>query len=818
MAKYTYPILGMHCASCKKLIEKMVGKVAGVHHVQVNYATETMMVEFDEARADFADIKAAVAKAGAYRVVETDEGPALAAPGKIQKPLMGGMQGSHHDHAAMLKQDAYNRLRKLVWWTGLGVLPFFGVMARMLLIAFGVLEKMHAPLGYATFSGGYRLNVFFLAQFALATPIVFFSGRTFFTSAWSALRARSANMDTLIALGVSTAWAFSTVATFVPRAFGERESEVFFEAAAVIVFFILLGRLLEARAKGQANDAIAKLFALQAKDANVLREGVEVRVPIGEVRPGDVMVVRPGEKIPVDGTIVEGASALDESMVTGESLPVEKGVGDAVIGATINKNGSFRFRAEKVGGDTLLAHIIHLVEEAQGTQAPIQRKADAISAVFVPVVVSIAVSALLFWLFVAPWFGWTLPGSVAVQLAVYIAATILIIACPCALGLATPTAIMVGTGRAARHGILIKDAAALEHAHRVRTIVFDKTGTLTKGRPEVTDAVFADGVAKEHLLAQAYAVEHLSEHPLSAAIAMFAQNHTNGTILQARNFQAVAGRGVVGSVEDKTIAIGNLRFMEERGLASSAELSAQANTFATHGKTAVYMAQEGAIVAVFAIADVVKDDAKEVVEELHRLGIQAAMLTGDDATTAKSIAEQIGIDRVEANVLPQDKVAAIQKLQKESGGLVAMVGDGINDAPALAQADIGIAMGTGTDVAIAAGDVVLVKGTLNKVLETIELSRLTLEVIKQNLFWAFGYNVIAIPVAAGLAYPAFGVLISPAIASAAMAMSSLSVVANSVRLKSLTTSNRIFSNTLFYLAIAAFIATVGYMGTLLASV
>jgi len=541
-------------------------------------------------------------------------------------------------------------------------------------------------------------------------------------------------------------------------------------------------------------------------------------VPIGEVRPGDVMVVRPGEKIPVDGTIVEGASALDESMVTGESLPVEKGVGDAVIGATINKNGSFRFRAEKVGGDTLLAHIIHLVEEAQGTQAPIQRKADAISAVFVPVVVSIAVSALLFWLFVAPWFGWTLPGSVAVQLAVYIAATILIIACPCALGLATPTAIMVGTGRAARHGILIKDAAALEHAHRVRTIVFDKTGTLTKGRPEVTDSVFADGVAKEHLLAQAYAVEHLSEHPLSAAIAMFAQNHTNGTILQARNFQAVAGRGVVGSVEDKTIAIGNLRFMEERGLASSAELSAQANTFATHGKTAVYMAQEGAIVAVFAIADVVKDDAKEVVEELHRLGIQAAMLTGDDATTAKSIAEQIGIDRVEANVLPQDKVAAIQKLQKESGGLVAMVGDGINDAPALAQADIGIAMGTGTDVAIAAGDVVLVKGTLNKVLETIELSRLTLEVIKQNLFWAFGYNVIAIPVAAGLAYPAFGVLISPAIASAAMAMSSLSVVANSVRLKSLTTSNRIFSNTLFYLAIAAFIATVGYMGTLLASV
>ena len=593
-------------------------------------------------------------------------------------------------------------------------------------------------------------------------------------------------MDTLIALGTTTAWIFSTLVTFAPSIFGDVASDVFFEAEVFIVFFILIGRLLEARAKAKTSDAVKALFELQAKEAMVIRDGKEVKIPVADVKKGDTIIVRPGEKIPVDGVISSGASTIDESMVTGESLPAEKNVGDAVIGATINKTSTFQFTAERVGGETMLSQIIQMVEQAQGTTAPIQKLADKVSSIFVPLVISIAIIAALFWFFVAPRIGFVPQNMSVLQLAVYIATTILIIACPCALGLATPTAVMVGTGKAASKGILIKDAEALEKAHSIHTIVFDKTGTLTKGTPSVTDVLFADGQSEQDVLSYAHAVEHLSEHPLSDAIANFAQEKigTQKTTLVVDTFKAREGRGVSGNINTKIILLGNKRLMDEEHISLDATLLTKANALIEEGKTTIFMSVEGVHVAVFALADTIKDEAKKAISALHTMGIRVAMLTGDNQRTAEAIGKQLGIDMVIAEVLPAEKAQKIQSLQAEQAGrIIAMVGDGINDAPALAQADIGIAMGTGTDVAIEAGDIVLVHGTLDKVIETIHVSKMTLRVVKQNLFWAFGYNLIAIPVAAGLLYPAFGILLSPIIASAAMAFSSVSVVMNSLRLK-----------------------------------
>jgi len=787
MKKEQYPIVGMHCASCKQLIEKMVGKLPGIDTVNVNYASEVMTVSYDEKIVSLDDIAKAVQSAGGYELIATAHGATLASPPEAEKMhAMQGMNMDHKSHASALKKEEYQKLKKTVTWVGIGVLPFLALMIEMLFKFGSSAEMMALPLGDITFTGSsYRLHVLYLLQFLLATPILFLGGKQFFVSAWRALKVRSSNMDTLIALGTSTAWVFSTLVTFVPSIFGDVTSDVFFEAAVFIVFFILLGRLLEARAKAKTSDAVKALFALQAKEAVVIRNGEEVKIPVSEVKKGDTIVVRPGEKVPVDGVISSGASTIDEAMVTGESIPAEKKVGDTVIGATINKTSTFQFTAEHVGSETMLAQIIQMVEQAQGTTAPIQKLADKVSSIFVPFVIGVAIIAALFWYVVAPMLGLVSPDTSVLQLAVYIATTILIIACPCALGLATPTAVMVGTGKAAAKGILIKDAEALEKAHSIHTIVFDKTGTLTNGTPEVTDVLFAENQQDTDVLSYAYAVEHLSEHPLSDAIADFALQQI-GT--QERHdvvdFTAKEGRGVSGMIENKQVLLGNKRLMDEAHITLDATLLTKANSLIEDGKTTIFMTIDGVHVAVFALADTIKDEAKKAIASLHQMGIRVALLTGDNQRTAEAIAEQLDIDTVIAEVLPAEKAQKIQALQAEQkGNIVAMVGDGINDAPALAKADIGIAMGTGTDVAIEAGDIVLVKGTIDKVIETIQVSKMTLRVVKQNLFWAFGYNLVAIPIAAGILYPAFGILLSPIIASAAMAFSSVSVVMNSLRLK-----------------------------------
>lgn len=772
MKKEQYPIVGMHCASCKKLIERMVNKLDGIAEVNVNYASETMSVEYDESKVQLSGISEAVKSAGGYELV-------------FDQPTSASKANKVKDNdVSALKKREYQKLKKIVLWVGLSSIPFVLLMVAHGLSAFGMIKLAHAPFGHLELSSAnYKLNVSFLLQFLLATPILFVGGRQFFTSTFRALKVRSANMDTLIALGTFTAWLFSTLVTFAPKLFGEIASDVFFEAAVFIVFFILTGRLLEARAKAKTSDAVKALFELQAKEAVVLRDGEEVKIPIQEVKIGDIIVVRPGEKIPVDGIISSGSSTLDESMVTGESVPVEKQEGDGVIGATINKTSTFQMKAERVGTDTMLSQIIKMVEEAQGTTAPIQKLADKVSGVFVPIVIVIAILAALFWFYVASSIGFVGADTSILQLAVYIATTVLIIACPCALGLATPTAVMVGTGKAASSGILIKDAEALEKAHSIHTIVFDKTGTLTKGTPEVTNVSFSGDALEDEVFAKAYAVEHLSEHPLSDAIAEYAKSRKDDSI-QVKQFEAVEGRGVVGVVDGERTVLGNKRLMDEEKIEMDEELLSEAEQRINEGKTTIFMAIGGRLVAIFALADTVKEESKEAIEKLHALGIKVALLTGDNQRTAEAIGHELGIDTVIAEVLPADKSEKIQELQRSSEGkVVAMVGDGINDAPALAQADIGIAMGTGTDVAIEAGDVVLVKGTLDKVIETIHVSKMTLRVVKQNLFWAFGYNIIAIPIAAGLLYPAFGLLLSPIIASAAMAFSSISVVTNSLRLK-----------------------------------
>lgn len=839
MTKQIYPIIGMHCASCKMLIEKMVGKVEGVKSVNVNYASEKMTVELDPEGEHrnahlLENIKKAVASAGSYKLIDNKGGDTVLASPPEAKKIESNNEMSHgsghhdtstssaHSHAAMLKREEYQKLKRKVTLVGITAIPFLGIMIWMILKAFGVIMGGHAPFGFVEFEQfDYRVNLFFLAQFILATPILFWGGSQFFSSTWSALKARAANMDTLIALGTTTAWIFSTVVTFTPQLFDNIEVDVFFEAAVFIIFFILLGRLLEARAKGQANDAIKKLLELQAKEATVLRDGEEKKIPINQVLTGDIIIVRPGEKVPVDGTITKGSSTIDESMVTGESLPVTKSEGAEVIGSTINKTSTFQFEAQKVGSETMLSQIIKMVEEAQGTTAPIQKLADRISSVFVPIVIVIAILAFLFWILIAPNLGLVDDGTNVLQLATYIATTILIIACPCALGLATPTAVMVGTGKAAGKGILIKDAEALELAHKIDTIVFDKTGTLTKGLPEVTDFEFIKDLDSKEIHSFAYAIENLSEHPLSNAIASYSEDKQNKEPVEVDKFKAIEGRGVSGEISGKTVLLGNRRLMDENSINLDKELSNKADNLISEGKTTIYMSIDSKHVAVFALADTIKDESKQAVEQLHALGIKVVMLTGDNQKTAEAIASQLGIDEVIAEVLPGDKADKIKALQKDLLGaqsdkrVVAMVGDGINDAPALAQADIGIAMGTGTDVAIEAGDIVLVKGTLDKVIETIKLSKMTLGVIKQNLFWAFGYNVISIPVAAGLLYLPFSLLLSPIIASAAMAFSSISVVFNSVRLKSLTEKNKVVSDMIFYAFILVFVLGVGVFATIL---
>ncbi|MBD3328491.1 heavy metal translocating P-type ATPase [Candidatus Peregrinibacteria bacterium] len=757
MKKETFAIVGMHCASCKKVIEMALGEKKAVKSVNVNFSTETLLIEYDDSALNFNEIAKIVGSVGNYKLVKDDSEKTTA------------------------NQKAHKKLSRKLLVVGIALIPFALMMVGMILQAFGLFEMGHAPLGMFAV-GGVEINLFFVVQFVLASVILFYGGSGFYTGTFNALKSGNFNMDTLVALGTTTAWLFSSVVTFLPWVFADIQQDVFFEAAAFIVFFILLGRFFESKAKSKANDAIKKLFQLQAKEATVLKDGKEVKVSVDKLAVGDIVVVRSGEKIALDGEIIEGNASIDEAAVTGESIPIEKSVGDKVIGATVNKSGAIKFKVEKIGKDTLLSQIIKMVEEAQGTRAPIQKLADQISGIFVPIVIIIAVSGFVFWQFFATGLGISLPGNV-ISTSIYIATAVLIIACPCALGLATPTAVMVGTGKAARHGILIKNAESLEHAHQIDAIVFDKTGTLTEGKPVVDEIICESSADAKKWLTAAAALEHLSEHPLSEAITRKADEDSLDYLdIKTEDFKMHEGMGVSGKIDGQPLVIGNDKLMSKFKIEANKGLNERAAALNGEGKTVVSMAAGGKLIALFALFDKPKKEAKEAVRALHKKGIEVVMLTGDHKDTASFIADKLGIDRVIAEVLPTEKTEQIKKLKAE-GLFVAMVGDGINDAPALAEANIGIAMGTGTDIAKEAGDMVLVHGTVDKVVEAIEISNRTLRVIKQNLVWAFGYNVIAIPVAAGVLYPFFGILLSPIIASAAMAFSSVSVVLNSLRLK-----------------------------------
>ncbi len=605
-----------------------------------------------------------------------------------------------------------------------------------------------------------------------ALAVLVYSGHRFFTGGWEAFRHRTADMNTLIAVGTGAAWIYSTVAVAAPWLFPEGLAEPFYDVAAVVVTLVVLGQALEVRAKGRTSEAIRKLLDLQARTARVVRDGREIDIPVEEVEAGDIVVVRPGEKVPVDGVVLEGNSAVDESMVTGESIPVGKGPGDEVIGATINKAGSFRFRATKVGKDTALAQIVKMVRQAQGSKPPIARTVDRVSSYFVPAVMIIATAAFAVW--------YTFGPEPPLTYAVITAVTVLIIACPCALGLATPMSLMVGVGKAAEAGVLIRNGEALQLARGLTTVVLDKTGTITKGQPELTDVVVRESYSEEEVLRLAASAERGSEHPLGEAIVSGARDR--GLELdEVAAFEAIAGHGISAAVGDRDVLLGNQRLMRERGLETS-YLTEEARRLSSEGKTPMFVAIDGEPAGLIAVADQIKDDSVGAIRRLHELGLEVVMLTGDNERTANAIAAQVGIDRVLAEVLPDQKASQIAALQAE-GKTVAMVGDGINDAPALAQADVGIAIGTGTDVAIEAADVTLIGGSLQGVTRAVDVSKATFRNIKQNLFGAFIYNGLGVPVAAGLLYPTFGLLLSPLIAGAAMAFSSVTVVTNANRLR-----------------------------------
>jgi Cu+-exporting ATPase len=724
---------GMHCASCVSRIERALGELEGVEEANVNLATGRATVSGPHL--GLHELETAVARAG-YRA----------------QPIKGTAEADTGDDE--LEPRAREELRTLRRRF------IFAAVAGALLLG---LAFVWSPLG--------ERGTMWLAL-ALATPVQFWAGWAFYSGAWKVGRHGSADMNTLIAMGTSAAYLYSLVATVAPGLFADPGElpDVYFDTAAVIIALILLGRLLEARAKAGTTTAIKKLIGLQAKTATVLGEGGEVEVPIEEVRPGDEVIVRPGEKVPVDGSIVEGRSTIDESMLTGESVPVDKSPGDEVIGATINSAGSFRFRATRVGSDTALAQIVRLVEEAQGSKAPIQRLADRVSARFVPAVIAIAAIAFVAWLLTGSSFTEAMLAAVAV----------LIIACPCALGLATPTAIMVGTGRGAEMGVLVRSGEALETAEKLDAIILDKTGTLTRGEPQATDVVAADGFDQDALLSAAAAAESRSEHPLAEAVVARAQEE-GLTLAEPQEFEAAVGHGVTATVTGRRVAVGSARHLGELGIDISA-LAGEAERLEGEGKTAVHVTIDERPAGIVAVADTLRPEAAEAVSDLKRLGLEVAMLTGDNRRTAEAIASAAGIDRVLAEVLPDDKVGEVRRLQAE-GRRVAMVGDGINDAPALAQADIGIAIGTGTDIAMEASDMTLISGDLRQAAAPIALSRQTMRTIKQNLAGAFAYNVSLIPVAAGVLYPIWGITLDPILAAAAMAASSVTVVANALRLR-----------------------------------
>ena len=741
-------IQGMSCAACARRIEKQLSRAEGVQEAQVNYATHRARVRFNSKESSLPALISVVKNTG-YGAMP------------IQRPEEA-LEAEEKARAEEVK-DLTRRF----------------ALSATLTIPLLILAMAHGKIDFSGMSA---------VQMLLATPVLFYGGAPFFSGAWKALRHRAADMNLLVAIGSGAAYLYSVIATLFPSAFSRVSSDgmghsstmghsgmpaVYYEAAAAIIAFLLLGKLLEARAKGKTGEAIKKLMGLQAKTARVLRDGNELDVPIEAVAIGDLVLVRPGEKIPVDGVVESGSSSVDESMLTGESLPIAKAVGDEVFGATMNATGSLRVKATHVGLDTAIAQIVRLVQDAQGSRAPIARLADTVSGYFTPVVLIIAVLTFVAWFSLAP-------ADTRLTMAFVNAVAVLVIACPCALGLATPTAILVGTGKGAQSGILIKGGAALEQAYKLTAIVLDKTGTITEGKPALTDLV-TFGESENDALRLIAGVEALSEHPLAAAIVTSAKEK-GLTVPPAENFQAIVGRGAIATVEGREVLIGNQAFFEERGIAIEATLL-PLDQLAQAGKTPLLAAADGKLLALVAVSDPIKASSREAIARLKRLGLEVVMLTGDNQKTAAAVAAQVGIEREVAEVMPEGKVAEIKRLQV-SGSVVGMVGDGINDAPALAQADIGIAIGTGTDVAMEASDITLIKGDLNSVASAIALSKATMTTIKQNLFWAFIYNLVGIPIAAGLLYPFTGWLLSPVFASAAMSLSSVSVVVNSLRLKS----------------------------------
>lgn len=751
----TLDLTGMTCASCAAVIEKVLSRKAGVEAAAVNLAMNTGSVTYDPEVIGLDEILEIVEKAG-YGA-------------EVHKEIPLGVEVDESDSA---RSKAARRYRVLL------ILALVLTLPQMLLMIPAVHHATLVPLAEWLSSRGWVVDDMMLMKylsFALATPVQFIAGAPFFRGFYHAVKRGAGNMDTLIVIGTMAAYIFSVVATFVP-AF--HEQPIFFETASMLIAFVLLGKALEERAKGRTGDAIRNLLSLAAKSARIVRNGVELDVPIEQVVVGDIVVVRPGEKIPVDGVITEGASAIDESMLTGESIPVDKGVGDTVIGATINKLGTFRFEATRVGSETALARIVKFVEDAQGSKPPVQRFADRISAIFVPAVLAIALVTFLVWMFVVPNFvGPDFYATYSPFVRALLAATaVVVIACPCALGLATPTAIMVGTGKGAEYGILIKSGEALETAHKVEAVVFDKTGTLTYGKPVVTDVVAIGAMVEDEMLSLVASLEKSSEHPLAEAIVAYAEENAI-ELKPVESFSALVGHGVEGVVGGERIVVGNRRLMDRESIVI-ARVADTIDRLESDGKTVMIAGSASrGVFGLVAVADTIKKNSRAAVARLREMGIESYLITGDNRRTAEAIGAQAGIDpdHIFAEVLPEDKAASVQSLQRE-GRIVAMVGDGINDTPALAQADVGIAMGGGTDIAIEAGDIVLVRNDLTDAVSAIELSKATIRKIRQNFFWALGYNTLGIPVAA------LG-LLRPELAGAAMALSSVSVVTSSLLLR-----------------------------------
>lgn len=739
------PIGGMSCAVCAKRVEKAISELEGVADVNVNFAAEKAFVTYNPQKVRPSAMKEAVLKAG-YQPLENKGAGAEDEDRKRREKEINTMKKKFIAAAIFAFPLLYIAMVPMIKFVSLpGAKMLDGLM-------------MNYPLFYA------------LLEFFLTVPVICV-GYRFYTVGFKSLFQKSPNMDSLIAVGTTAAVAFSLYNTFqIAKGNFQAVHSLYFESAGVIITLILLGKMLEAVSKGKTGEAIKKLMGLAPKTAFVIQNGAETEIPVEEVEIGDIIIVKPGSKIPVDGVVIEGHTAIDESMLTGESMPVDKKAGDKVYAASLNTTGTVKFRAEKVGSDTALAQIIKLVEQAQGSKAPIAKLADIVAGYFVPAVIAIAIASGIAWFI----------GTGDFKFALTIFISVLVIACPCALGLATPTAIMVGTGKGAENGILIKSGEALETAHKINAIILDKTGTITEGKPSVTDLICASNFTQEKLLQLVASAEKNSEHPLGQAIVRGAQEKSLA-LLEAENFNSITGQGIEAQIAGLSVFVGNRKMMEEKNI-SVKELEKDADKLAEEGKTPVFVATDGQPAGIVAVADVVKKSSRAAIESLYKMGIEVAMITGDNKKTAEAIARQVGIDRVLAEVLPQDKAFEVKKLQQE-GRKVAMVGDGINDAPALAQSDIGIAIGSGTDVAMESADIVLMHSDLTDVPTAILLSKKTIRNIKQNLFWAFGYNTIGIPVAAGVLYLFGGPLLNPMLAAAAMSLSSVSVLTNALRLK-----------------------------------